>query len=112
MYSSVRFRLYIKVEGILLGISTSKINSIESYRQCNSNLINVNQYRILIGIEGNISASKEVRSKAMRWYGCTRLNELDARNGTLQGTVGVPLNRLNRPVHTSKNKGGFFDGFI
>ena len=77
----------IKVGGILLKDSISKINSIESYRQCDTNLINANQYRILIGIEGNISASKEVRSKAMRWYGCTRLNELDARNGTLQGIL-------------------------
>mgnify|MGYP003629791610 FL=1 len=102
----------IKVGEILLEDSISKINSIESYRQCNSNLINVNALRILIGIEGNTIASKQVRSKPIRWHGCTRLNELDALNGTLQGTVGVPLNRLNRPVHTSKNKGGFFDGFI
>ena len=87
MYRSVRFRLYIKVRGILLGISVSKINSIESYRQCNSNLINVNALRILIGIEGNTIASKEVRSKAIRWYGCTKWNELDARNGTLQGIL-------------------------
>ena len=79
--------MYIKVGGILLGISISKINSIESYRQCNSNLINVNVLRILIGVEGNTITSKQVRSKPIRWHGCTRLNELDARNGTLQGIL-------------------------
>ena len=73
----------------------------------------------MIGIEGNISASKEVRSRAMRWYGCTRLNELDDQIDTLQGILrgiwiggGTPQIDPNRLVHTSKNKGGFFDGFI
>jgi len=41
----------------------------------------------LIGIEGNTIASKQVRSKAMRWYSCTRWHELDARNGPLQGIL-------------------------
>lgn len=70
-----------------LGNSISQINSIESYRQCDSNIINAIIYLILIGIEGNTSASKEVRSRAMRWYGCTGLNELDAQIDTFQGIL-------------------------